>query len=262
MSLKTQPDSGVRPGQLDLPPGFAGIALRELGDAMSHAVGVAAARGAGTLVWVRRFDTVEFAVVLEPEEPLACARRALYAAMNAAADALAAIVPPEKPITFDWPDTILLDGGIIGGGRLLWPDVAPEDTVPEWLVAGFVLRSIVPLAKGGSLPGAHPLDERLERGTSLASEGIEMLDGAALVSSFARHLMVQVDQWQAAGFAQVGRDYLARLMPVPGVSRAVDTNGDLLTRRVSNPNDSQRRPLLAALAIPRWLDPETHEPWL
>ena len=36
---------------------------------------IAAKEGAGTLVWVGRFDLVEFAVVLEPDEPLATARR-------------------------------------------------------------------------------------------------------------------------------------------------------------------------------------------
>ena len=39
--------------------------------------------GAGTLVYVGRFDLAEFAVVLEPEEPLRTARRALYAGMVA-----------------------------------------------------------------------------------------------------------------------------------------------------------------------------------
>ena len=63
-------------------------------------------RGAGTLVFVGRFDLVEFAVVLEPDEPLRTARRAFYAGMAALADALAAHAPPEKPIAFDWPDAI------------------------------------------------------------------------------------------------------------------------------------------------------------
>ena len=74
---------------LDLPPGYRAIALREYKDAMAHAKAIAATDGAGTLVFVRRFDTVEFAVVLEPEEPLGEARRAIYAIMNAVADALA-----------------------------------------------------------------------------------------------------------------------------------------------------------------------------
>ena len=62
---------------LDLPPGYALVALRELGDAFAHGCEIAAKSGAGTLIWVRRYDLVEFAVVLEPGEPLMSARRAL-----------------------------------------------------------------------------------------------------------------------------------------------------------------------------------------
>ena len=59
---------------LDLPPGYTLVALRELGDAFAHASEIAAEAGAGTLVWVRRYDLVEFAVVLEPDEPLRSGR--------------------------------------------------------------------------------------------------------------------------------------------------------------------------------------------
>jgi Biotin/lipoate A/B protein ligase family len=55
---------------LDLPPPFRLVTLREVGDAMVHATEIAAAEGAGTLVHVGRFDLAEFAVVLEPDEPL------------------------------------------------------------------------------------------------------------------------------------------------------------------------------------------------
>jgi len=54
--------------QLDLPPPYTLVALREVGDAFAHAVGLAPAQGAGTLVYVGRFDLAEFAVVLEPED--------------------------------------------------------------------------------------------------------------------------------------------------------------------------------------------------
>ena len=74
---------------LDLPPPFRSVALREVGDAFAHATRIAAEAGAGTLVHVGRFDLAEFAVVLEPEEPLRTARRALYAGLTALADALA-----------------------------------------------------------------------------------------------------------------------------------------------------------------------------
>ena len=102
---------------LDLPPPFRAVALREVGDAFAHAKLIAADAGAGTLVHVGRFDLAEFAVVLEPEEPLCTARRALYAGLAALADALAACAPPEKPISFDWPDAIRIDGGLVGGAR-------------------------------------------------------------------------------------------------------------------------------------------------
>src|SRR5215208_959638 len=94
---------------LDLPPPFRLVTLREAGDAFAHACGIAAQEGAGTLVHVGRFDLAEFAVVLEPEEPLRTARRTLYAGMCALADALAVHAPPERPINFDWPDGIRVD---------------------------------------------------------------------------------------------------------------------------------------------------------
>ncbi len=52
---------------LDLPPPFKLVTLREVGDAFAHAASVASEAGAGTLVYVGRFDLAEFAVVLEPE---------------------------------------------------------------------------------------------------------------------------------------------------------------------------------------------------
>ena len=100
---------------LDLPPGYTLVALREYGDAFAHGCKIAGEAGAGTLVWVRRYDLVEFAVVLEPAEPLTSARRAFFAGMNAAADAIAVHCPPERDVAFVWPDTILFDGGLLGG---------------------------------------------------------------------------------------------------------------------------------------------------
>jgi hypothetical protein len=90
------------------------VTLRESGDAFGHACSIASEHGAGTLVWVRRFDLVEFAVVLEPEEELMAARRAIYAASNALADTLAARTPPERAVTFDWPDAVRIDGVLVG----------------------------------------------------------------------------------------------------------------------------------------------------
>src|SRR5271163_2935546 len=126
---------------LDPPPPFRAVALREVGDAFTHATQIAADVGAGTLVHVGRFDLAEFAVVLEPEEPLRTARRILYAGLTALADALAACAPPKKMISFDWPDGIRIDGGLVGGARLAWPAGTDENTPPAWVVFGAMIRT-------------------------------------------------------------------------------------------------------------------------
>jgi hypothetical protein len=138
---------------LDLPPGFRLVTLREVGDAFAHAKANAAELGAGTLVFVGRFDLAEFAVVLEPDEPLRTARRAFYAGMAALTDALMAHAPPEKPIACVWPDAITVDQGLIGGGQFAWSD-GPEDEPPQWLVFGGMIRT-VSMAEGE--PGLRPL---------------------------------------------------------------------------------------------------------
>ena len=255
---------GIEPnGGLDLPPGFRAVSLREYRDAFGHACAVAADEGAGTLVWVRRFDAVEIAVVLEPEEPLQSARRAIYAVMNAAGDAIATHCPPEKPLAFAWPDTILLDGGVVGGARLAWPPGACEAELPDWLVAGVVLRMSVPHTRSRPVaPGGHALDLVLQRGTSLEIEGFEMMDAAALIGSFARHLLHHVDRWHANGFKPEGEAFLARMSGEKSVRRGIDGNGDLLRHKLGRLDGAERQSLLAALDVPQWLDQETGEPWL
>src|SRR3546814_9960482 len=133
--------TSVNDRALDLPPLYDIHSLREAGDAFAHACAVAEEKGAGSLVWVRRYDLAEFAVVLEPERPLAEARRAFYVGMNALADALGANAPPERPIAVDWPDTIRVDGVLVGGGRLGWPDGVAEDQIPSWLVFSGMIRT-------------------------------------------------------------------------------------------------------------------------
>ena len=235
---------------IDLPPPFRLVTLREVGDAFAHARTLAAPDTAGTLVFVGRFDLAEFALVLEPEEPLSTARRAHYAGMVALVDALAAHAPPEKPIAFDWPDTIKVDGGIVGGGRLAWPETAAEDAVPDWLIFGASIRTVT---MGEGEPGLRPL------GTALADEGFDELHSERVVESFARHFMVALDRWYEHGFAALARDYIRYLPPQSGVRRDIEPNGDLIERRVGKA-EPVRRALVPALATPAWLDPATGGP--
>lgn len=209
---------------LDLPPPFRLVALREAGDAVAYASAHAAELGAGTLVFVGRFDVAEFAVVLEPEEKLVDARRSFYAGMAALADALSALAPPETSITIEWPDALVVDGGLVGGGRLFWPPTTDEQTVAEWLVFGAVIR----------------LDEGL---AGLAAE--------RLAEGFARHLMVAIDRWQEGDFDAVAQSYLARLKPERGAPNAIEPGGNLRIERAGEA--AVCLDLRSALAAPSWL---------
>jgi biotin-(acetyl-CoA carboxylase) ligase len=249
MPLETK--SRAPTSRLDLPPPFRLVTLREAGDAFAHARAIAAAEGAGTLVHVGRFDLAEFAVVLEPEEPLRTARRALYTGLCALGDALAAQAPPEKPISFDWPDAIRVDGGLVGGVRLAWPPAADEDEPPAWLVFGAVIRMV---AMGEGEPGLRPLAAALEQ------EGFDDPDPGRLVESFARHLMAAVDSCRENGFGEVAKRYLSRLAPADGLRRDIDQQGDLLVRRAAG-GKLERRSIIAALAEPSWIDPKTGGPF-
>jgi hypothetical protein len=236
---------------LNLPPPYSLVTLRESGDAFAHACRIAAEGGAGTMVWVRRFDLIEFAVVLEPEEPLRSARRAFYCGMNALADGIVAHCPPEREVTFAWPDTLLFNGARIGGGRLGWPKKLPEDAVPGWLVFSAMITAAW---VGTGDPGLTPT------ATSLEEEGFETADGPALVETFARYLMLSFDTWAERGFDPVAERYLARLViRKAGERRSLDSNGDLLVHHDLRP-EAERLALLPALKRPAWFDPATGMP--
>jgi hypothetical protein len=236
---------------LTLPPPYSLVTLRESGDAFSHACRIADEAGAGTLVWVRRFDLIEFAVVLEPEEPLSGARRAFYCGMNALSDAIAAYCPPEREINFEWPGTVIFNGARVGGGRLGWPQKCLEDEVPDWLVfSAMITAAWVGVGDPGTRPGATALEE----------EGFEMADGPAMVETFARYLMLAFDTLATEGFDPIAERYLARLaIRKAGERRGIDGNGDLLIHSPIG-KGVERFALAEAVREPAWFDPATGMP--
>jgi biotin-(acetyl-CoA carboxylase) ligase len=236
---------------LDLPPPFRPVVLREVGDAFAHACTDAADLGAGAFVFVGRFDLAEFAVVFEPDEPLASSRRVFYAGMVALGAALAASAPPEKPIAIEWPDAFRVDLGLVGGGRLGCPANAAEDAVPEWLVFGAAIRTV---SLSGDEAGLNPL------ATALEAEGFWEFGAEHLAEGFARHLMAAIDRWRESGFASIATEYLSKLQPAKDARYTIDAKGDLCIGRPGKP--VERRGLLPALRVPSWLDPATGGPRL
>ena len=180
---------------LDLPPPFLENSLREVGDAFARAVALAeAGAGAGNIVWVRRYDSADCAVILEPEETLAEARQVIFAGLLALADALE---PQPGRISFRWPDAVLADGHLVGGGRIATSPCA-EDATPDWLVFGFTLRLVAEVMSDRPLPA------------SLAACGFADLETGPLVERFARQLAAVLDQWSETGIASVVARFSAR----------------------------------------------------
>jgi hypothetical protein len=181
---------------LSLPPPFSLVTLREAGDAFRHAIAIAPDAGAGTLVWARRFDLAEFAVVLEPEEPLRLARRAVYAGANALADTLAALAPPERAIAWDWPDA-------------------------DWIVFAAMVRTVVMQA---GEPGLRPLLGGLDE------QGFEELSPSAVIEDWARYFLRETDRWNEFGFHAARARWLAR---VAGEAPRILDNGDAGSRSLA-----------------------------
>ena len=249
LQTRTGSEMSLQP-ELTLPPPFTPVRMREFGDAFDHAIALAPEKGAGTLVHVGRFDLAEFALVLEPEEPLRTARRALYAGMVALVDALAAVAEPETAIDIAWPDAVLVNGGLVGGGRIAWPEGASEDEAPPWLVFGAMIRTS---SMSGTEPGSNP------QITALDEEGFTNVMSHHVVESFARNFMVALDAWQESGFGAVAKSYIERLPREKGPRRDFNDNGDLLVRRVAS-TEVERNVLLPRLLDPAWYDSVNKEP--
>ena len=200
---------------LSLPGVFTQHRLREGGDALAEAVRLAG-HGAGTLAWVSAYARAEAAVVLEPERPLGAARLALLAAGNALVDALGVLGPPEVPLAWRWPGTLLVNGGACGRLRLAAPPGVAAAAVPDWLVVGFeVVLALPPGPEPGRDPGRTGLEE----------EGFAGIAAAALTEAWARHLMSGLDRWEAEGPGRLMADFLARLLDgqdEPVLRRAID----------------------------------------
>lgn len=246
------PDDTLR--ALVLPPGFSHIFVDAPDTAFDHACAIADEAGAGTLVVVRRGDTIEFAVVLEPEEPLATARLAHYLGMTAMADALASHCPPEMPLAFRWPDAILFDGALLGGGRTAWPAMTGEDETPAWLVFGGMIRRVARL-------DFEAMPSRASVGMEEA--GFEDVDAQTLIESFCRHLMAGVAHWQEKGPRATVMRWLERIEPVEGgsakmIRHGIAPQGDLVVQGAQ----AESRSFVEALDAAAWYDREHREPRL
>ncbi|HEY0836235.1 MAG TPA: biotin/lipoate--protein ligase family protein [Azospirillum sp.] len=159
----------------------------------------------GTLVWVRRPDRLDCAVVLAPDRPLADTRLSLPVFMLALADALGALGPPRTAVSFRRPGRIVVNGAEVGGVRFATAPDTAEDAIPGWAVVGAGI-DVLGTPEDDS-PGRHP-----DR-TALREEGFGDLAVPDLLESVGRHLLSWLDVWETEGPAPVRHAWRRRLDP-------------------------------------------------
>jgi biotin-(acetyl-CoA carboxylase) ligase len=106
------------------------------------------------------------------------------------------------PVTFAWPDRLLVDGAIAGGVRVR----RVEGTAKIVLGIEVAIRD----APGARDPGRHP-----DR-TTLHDEGcgdIVMMD---LLEAFGRHFLSWIHRWLSEGFGPVRASWQARAYRMGG----------------------------------------------
>ncbi len=235
---------------LRFPPLIEPVRLRSVMIAFRAAIAGAQAageahRGAGTLYYVGRFELIEFAIVLEPEEPLRLARKIFYAGMNALAEGIVRAVAPEKPITFRYPARWFLTArwSVAAGWRSHRARMRTRRRIGWYLVPW----------SGRWLPGCRcRMSPEI---TTLDEEGFDAWNPPEFAASFSRHFLVEIDSWHERGFAGIGPRYLSRLeKPKTGARYGIDENGDLI---VDPPPGQvgQRVAFAPALNKADWYDP-------
>lgn len=179
------------------PPLITGHALKSGQSPVRKAAAGAAKNkyGAGDLLWVNDPDTLDYAIVLEPEVAREASLQMVFTQMVALGDAIGAIAPPEVPITYRWPDTVLANGATIGHVSAV---LADEDT-PEGFPAYLVIATHLAIR-----PKIVRHDPGLTRdSTTLWDEGCGELDALMVLDSTARHFLNWVHTWEEDGFKPV-----------------------------------------------------------
>lgn len=173
--------------ELTLPPLMWGEAVP--GDAFGHAVRRAVLGcDAGLVAYHLGAASIEAALVVAPELPLARAMTMLPLCGVGFQNALGALAPPEVAVHLEWPGAIRVNGARCGGLRAMAASDDPEAT-PDWLVIGLTVPILPPSEDTG-----HSPDD-----TALLSEGCAEVDPPALLEAWARHTLSWLTRWEEDG---------------------------------------------------------------
>ena len=225
-----------------LPPAYRLVALDSVGSTNDEAKRLAQ-EGApeGTLVWAREQTAgrgrqgrewtsprgnLYLSLVLRPEGPPSEAAQLAFVACLGVGGMVGSFATPLTPMTYKWPNDILLAGRKVAGVLL---EAESKGDALDWLVVGV----------GVNLVSAPP-DAR-HPATDLRSEAENPVSVEAALESFARHFLTWVSRWTGDGFgpvreawraraAHLGKEIEVRLPneTLTGVFADLGANGELL----------------------------------
>lgn len=157
--------------------------------------------GAGDVLWSKDQDTVDVAIILEPEVGLENAVQMIPLTMVACGDCLGVLTPPQVGVTFHWPNAIKVNDGLVGQVRAM-VSTTISGAVPDWLIIGLKIR--LRHSRTDLEPGEAPSV------TALAEEGCADLTRTEFIESFTRHFLTWMNQWSDDGFKPVHAAWLYR----------------------------------------------------
>lgn len=205
------------------PPLLTAHAVKAPRQPFAHACRSAAGGqlGAGDLLWSRSHDEAAMAVVLEPEVGGSQYLQMAPLMLVAAGECLAALMPPQVPITHRWPDQLLVDGATVGRLAIAHAPLAAPEAIPDWLVVGITIR--LRFSRRDGEPG-----DSLGH-TALYEEGGGDLDRTRVLEALSAHFLSRLDGWQEGGFRPVHQAFMDRLdgkgAPVEVARRAGPISG-------------------------------------
>lgn len=215
------------------PPLLTGHELKP-GQSPARKAASGAAKGkysAGDLLWLRDHDTLDYAIVLEPETSRTDALQMIFTQMVALGDAIGAIAPPEVAITYHWPNKILANGAFIGTVDAILSDQDDANGCPHYMVIATRIRV---------RPPEQVTDPGYDKNyTTLWDEGCGELDAMTVLDSAARHFTTWVHNWEEDGFQSVlthldGRMEQSHELEVAGKTGTflgLDENANLLLKQ-------------------------------
>ncbi|MEO0729313.1 MAG: biotin/lipoate--protein ligase family protein [Pseudomonadota bacterium] len=213
------------------PPAFTARGVKAPENPRSAAI-MGATRGelrAADIVWARRVDRAEFAVVFEPELPFNKLSEVRLVLQTALIDCLGTLMPSQTALQIAWPDRLYCNGAQYGQTEIIAPEQTDPSAHVDWCI-GYIRVDLT-----RKLDGLEPGLVRDQ--TSLSEEDAGDLDRTQIIQSCSAHLLNAVHHWESDGIRPFVDRWIGRVFGYGSVAEIANpvrshdgTDGDVIVR--------------------------------